>query len=152
MKKREFFKRLLGITAAAVVAPKVLLAEEEPTKVVVGDSVWGHKSSHMVFQRFNGDPCCQVIDVPYHELLGTEYKSTCVIVSGDIMLTGSVIYLARNSAVFTVIKVDKVSESPSNSQKILIEPVEKGMPYIKKGDFLAIKTNAYAENSHKTKK
>lgn len=29
MKKREFFKRLLGITAAAVVAPKALLAEEE---------------------------------------------------------------------------------------------------------------------------
>jgi hypothetical protein len=29
MKKRDFFKRLLGITAAAVVAPKALLAEEE---------------------------------------------------------------------------------------------------------------------------
>lgn len=141
MKKREFFKRLLGITAAAVVAPKVLLAEETPKEVVVGDSTWEHKSSYKVRHRFKGDPCCLVIDVPYHELLGTGYKSTCVVVSGDIMLPGSVIYLARNSAVFTVIKVDKVSESPSNSQKILIEPVEKGMPYIKKGDFLAIKAD-----------
>ena len=39
MKKRDFFKRLLGITAAAVVAPKALLADETPKEVLVGDSI-----------------------------------------------------------------------------------------------------------------
>ena len=39
MKKREFFKRLLGVGVAAVVAPEVLLAEEKRSKPVVSGTI-----------------------------------------------------------------------------------------------------------------
>ena len=148
MKKREFFKRLLGITAAAVVAPKALLAEEE-TLPVDKASVKSYVSSiDFIDQRevVMGDSIYRgyvaVQEVVYHEL-----PQSCFIAYGNKIRTGDVISidggLSRVQNVITY--ANKNHETMGVSQRITVRSIKNKPIYIRKGDYLLVEFSSYKE-------
>lgn len=158
MKKREFFKRLLGITAAAVVAPKVLLAEETPKEVVVGDSLSfnglyepstlttgsGNTDERELFRR--GDYVQEVISCD-----GSIAEVYC---DSNLLRVGDIVEVWRTPRTVSGIHiVTSVSNLPGEKFiRMKIVTAKRGDLDVKRGDFLVVKANAYAENSPKTKK
>lgn len=158
MKKREFFKRLLGITAAAVVAPKVLLAEETPKEVVVGDSRSFnglYEPSTLTTGSGNTDErVSQITD--YSRVLDVKScngSSAEVYCNNNLPKVGDVIDVWRDGKIIGLFSmVTQFVEFPKGEIMIRLSCAKRGELDVKKGDFLVRKANAYAENSPKTKK
>lgn len=140
MKKREFFKRLLGITAAAVVAPKVLLAEEEPKKVIVGDSTFRWWWSHKVGDRMIGVDCVE-------EVISCNGETAEVYCKTPFLMAGSIISIERDGVNidgrYLVIRLLRLSEE--EMYRVSIRQTSHRDIDVRKGDFLVVKYNAYAE-------
>lgn len=140
MKKREFFKRLLGITAAAVVAPKVLLAEETPKEVVVGDSRSFnglYEPSTLTTGSVNTDKDGTIVEIVYHESI-----EACAIVLGQKIRVGDIVLLRKNNlhqarVVSVMTYVNKNPEIMGVSQRISIRSIVGEKIYLKKGEKLA---------------
>ena len=153
MKKREFLKRLLGITSAAVVAPKVLLAEEEPKKVVVGDSrSFGEipKPNPVTKSYGNyGNDGGYVEDVI--SCSGTTAEVFCK--TPSLRLGDCITIKREGKPIGTVCMVTGFSKFPGEDMyRVRFRSAFPKDLDVKKDDFLEIKANAYAENSTKTKK
>ena len=154
MKKREFFKRLLGITAAAVVAPKVLLAEEEPIAVdpksmksyVSSIDFLDQREALPSFPNRMGNNVEEVISC--NESVAEVYCKTPALRVGDG------ITIKRNGKpIGTVCMVTGFSKFPGEDMyRVRFRSAYPKDLDVKKGDFLAIQFSAYAENSPKTKK
>lgn len=153
MKKREFFKRLLGITAAAVVAPKVLLAEEEPKKVVVGDS-----------RSFGEIPKPNPVTKSYgnygndggyvEDVISCSGGTAEVFCKTPSLRLGDFIEIKRNGQNIGLgSMVIGFSKMPGEEMfRVRFRSAYPKELDVKSGDFLAIQFSAYAENSPKTKK
>lgn len=126
MKKREFFKRLLGITAAAVVAPKVLLAEEEEPVAVDPKSMKSYVSSiDFLDQREVLD------DRMYHgmirRILSISDHYATLVVSGLYLRSGDFVQIYREGKkIGTVYYVQSVSNfGESQNVRILSNTPDK---------------------------
>lgn len=126
MKKREFLKRLLGVTAAAVVAPKVLLAEEEPTKVDKREIIYG---------------------VCVEEVISCGDGSAEVFCNSTFLRLRDLIEVRRDGKTVGLFSmVIGFSKMPGEKMyRVRLRSVQSQYLDVKKGDFLAVKSNAYAE-------
>ena len=148
MKRADFFKRLLGITAAAVVAPKALLAEEEALPVDK-DSVKSYVSSiDFIDQR-------EVAKYSHRPMIGeyVEDVISCNESTAEVFCKTSflrmldVIQIERgDKPIGTEIVIMGFSKLPGEDMyRVRLRSMyPKGLD-VQKGDFLVVLSNAYAE-------
>lgn len=154
MKKREFFKRLLGITAAAVVAPKVLLAEEEPLAVDPKSMKSYVSSIDFLDQREELPSFPNRMGSNVEEVISCNESVAEVYCKTPVLRLGDCITIRRGGKpIGTVSMVTGFSKFPGEDMyRVRFRSAFPKDLDVKKGDFLEIKANAYAENSPKTKK
>lgn len=148
MKKREFFKRLLGITAASVVAPKALLAEEE-TLPVDKDSVKSYVSSiDLIDEREVAKYSHRPIPRDcVEEVISCNENSAEVYCKTPFLRMRDVMQIERNGKpIGTYNVVTGFSKLPGEEMYRVrfISAYTKGLD-VKKGDFLVSVASAYAE-------
>jgi len=154
MKKREFFKRLLGITAAAMVAPKVLLAEEEPLAVDPKSMKSYGSSIDFLDQREALPSFPNRMGSNVEDVISCSGTTAEVFCKTPSLRLGDCITIQRNGQTIGLVSV-VIGFSKFPGEDMYRVRFRSAFPKdldVKKDDFLEIKANAYAENSPKTKK
>lgn len=149
MKKREFFKRLLGITAAAVVAPKVLLAEEEAKEV------FHSNNQYSIGKRWYDSSEKQILPtgVRVKEVISCDMSTAIVLSDFSFLRVGDIVNVWRegkNSRDFSM--VTAISSMGLGSFSVRISSAQRGNLDVKEGDILRVMANSFQENNPKTKK